>query len=77
MNKFISIGNMADVDCIDLLSTLSRMRHEGDRHVSEGYPDGRRLMIRCPGLPGTVVIPKVGDKHRCEGAHLISGLCWG
>ncbi|MEA4963188.1 acetate--CoA ligase family protein [Lutispora sp.] len=45
MNKFISIGNMADVDFIDLLEYFEQ---DEDTKVigmyMEGYPDGRKLI---------------------------------
>lgn len=63
MNKFISIGNMADVDCIDLLEYF---RQDEDTKVIgmylEGYPDGRKLMDTLAEIAKEkpVVILKVG-----------------
>lgn len=63
MNKFISIGNMADVDCIDMLEYFEQDR---DTKVIgmylEGYPDGRRLIDTLARIARRkpVVILKVG-----------------
>lgn len=63
MNKFISIGNMADVDCIDLLEYFEQ--DEDTKVIGmylEGYPDGRRLMDTLSRIARKkpVVILKVG-----------------
>jgi len=63
MNKFVSIGNMADVDCIDLLEYFEA---DNDTKVIgmylEGYPDGRRLIETLARIAKKkpVVILKVG-----------------
>lgn len=63
MNKFISIGNMADVDCIDLLEYFEQ---DKDTKVIgmylEGYPDGRKLIDTLARIAKKkpVVILKVG-----------------
>jgi len=63
MNKFVSIGNMADVDFIDLLEYLEQ--DEDTKVIGlylEGYPDGKRLietMARIvPQKP--IIVLKVG-----------------
>lgn len=62
-NKFISIGNMADVDFVDLLEYL---QHDETTTVigiyMEGYPQGRRLAetLRKVSMHKPVVILKVG-----------------
>lgn len=63
MNKFVSIGNMADVDCIDLLEYFEA---DADTKVIgmylEGYPDGRRLIDTLARIAKKkpVVVMKVG-----------------
>ena len=63
MNKFISIGNMADVDFIDLLEYFEQ--DEDTRVIGmymEGYPDGRKLIDTLARITKKkpVVILKVG-----------------
>ena len=63
MNKFISIGNMADADFIDLLEYFEQ---DEDTKVigmyMEGYPDGRRLMETLARIAKKkpIVVLKVG-----------------
>ena len=63
MNKFVSIGNMADVDFIDLLEYFER---DEDTKViglyMEGYSDGRRLVDTMSRIARKkpVVVFKVG-----------------
>jgi len=63
MNKFVSIGNMADVDCIDLLEYFEA---DPDTKVIgmylEGYPDGRQLIDSLARIARKkpVVVLKVG-----------------
>ncbi|MFV0362133.1 MAG: acetate--CoA ligase family protein [Suipraeoptans sp.] len=63
INKFISIGNMADVDCVDLLEYLEQ--DEETKVVGmylEGYEDGRHLIDTLSRIAKKkpVVILKVG-----------------
>lgn len=63
MNKFISIGNMADVDFIDLLKYFEQ---DTDTKVIglylEGYPEGRKLMETMARIARKkpIVVLKVG-----------------
>ncbi|MCI8560685.1 MAG: acetyl-CoA synthetase [Dorea sp.] len=63
MNKFISIGNMADVDFIDLLEYFEQ--DEDTKVIGmylEGYPDGRKLIDTLARIvkKKPVVVLKVG-----------------
>lgn len=63
INKFVSIGNMADVDFIDLLTYFEE--DPNTRVIGmymEGYPDGRRLMdvLKRIAKKKPIVVLKVG-----------------
>ncbi|RKL62289.1 hypothetical protein DXT63_12530 [Thermoanaerobacteraceae bacterium SP2] len=66
-NKFVSIGNMADVDFIELLEYMEQ--DENTRVIGlymEGYPDARRLVETMGriSLKKPVVVLKVGKTER-------------